>query len=78
MEQNKLLHKPFKQIFHIGDIWHNIVGIPFITNYVPTINILNSKLRIKDKYTKLDTTTLSFFKGWINNPNFLLQFLYYI
>ena len=27
MEQNKNLNKPFKQIFHITDIKHNIIGI---------------------------------------------------
>ena len=31
MEQNKILNKPFKQIFHITDIKHNIIGIPFIS-----------------------------------------------
>ena len=45
MEQNKILNKPFKQTFHITDIKHNIVGIPFITRYIPTINILNSKIK---------------------------------
>ena len=53
MEQNKILNKPFKQIFHITDIKHNIIGIPFITKYIPTINIVNSKIHIKDKYTKI-------------------------
>ena len=52
MEQNKILNKPFKQIFHITDIKHNIIGIPFISKFIPTINILNSKLLIKDKNTK--------------------------
>ena len=47
MEQNKILNKPFKQIFHITDIKHNILGIPLISKYIPTINILNSKLLIK-------------------------------
>ena len=37
MEQNKILNKPFKQTFHITDIKHNIIGIPFITKYIPTI-----------------------------------------
>ena len=55
MEQNKILNKPFKQTFHITDIKHNIIGIPFITKYIPTINILNSKIHIKDKYTKTKT-----------------------
>ena len=39
MEQNKLLNKPFKQIFHITDKKHNSIGIPFITKYIPTIKI---------------------------------------
>ena len=43
MEQNKLLNKPFKQTLHITDIEHNIIGIPFITKYIPIINILDSK-----------------------------------
>ena len=30
IEQNKILNKPFKQTFHITDIKHNIIGIPFI------------------------------------------------
>ena len=54
MEQNKILNKPFKQTFqfHITDIKHNIIGKPFITKYIPKTNILNSKIHIKDKYTK--------------------------
>ena len=52
MEQNKISKKPFKQIFHITDIKHNIIGIPFISKYIPTINILNTKIHIKNKYTK--------------------------
>ena len=44
MEQNKLLNKPFKQTFYITDIKHNINGIPLITNYIPTIIILDSKI----------------------------------
>ena len=52
MEQNKIPNKPFKQTFHITDIKHNIIGIKFITKYIPTIYILNSKLHIKDNYTR--------------------------
>ena len=52
MEQNKNLNKPFKQKFYITDNKHNIIGIPFITKYILTINILNSKIHIKDKCTK--------------------------
>ena len=44
MEQNKILNKPFEQIFHITDIKHNIIGIPLISKSIPTINILNSKI----------------------------------
>ena len=51
MEQNKILNKPFKQTFHIIDIKHKIIGIPFITNYICTKNILISKIHIKDKNT---------------------------
>ena len=49
MEQNKILNKPFKQTFHITDIKHKIIGIPFTIKYIPTINILNCKLHIKDE-----------------------------
>ena len=49
MEQNKLLIKPFKQTFHITDRKHIIIGIPFITKYIPIINIVDSKINIKNK-----------------------------
>ena len=49
MEQNKILNKSFKQTFHITDIKHNSIGIPFITKYIPTISILNSKIHDKDQ-----------------------------
>ena len=62
MEQNKILNKPFKQTFHITDIKHNIPGIQFITKSIPTINILNSKLHIKDKHTRTKNTSLTFFQ----------------
>ena len=62
MEQNKILNKPFKQTFHSTDIKHNIIGIPFITKYIPKINILNSKLHIIDKYTRTKNTSLTFFQ----------------
>ena len=39
MEQNKILTKPFKQTFHITDVKHNTIGIPFIIEHIPTINI---------------------------------------
>ena len=56
MEQNKILSKPFKQTFHFTDIKHNIICIPFITEYIPTIKIFNSKLHIKEKYTRTKKT----------------------
>ena len=70
MEQNKILNKPFKLTFHITNIKHNIIGIPFITKYIPTINILNNKLHIKDKYTKVKNTALTFFQRLNKQPPF--------
>ena len=74
MEQNKILNKPLKQIFHITDIKHNIIGIPFISKYIPTINILNSKIQIKDKYTKTKNTALTFFQRLNKQPPFFSKF----
>ena len=75
MEQNKILNKPFKQIFHITDIKHNIIGIPFISKYIPTINILNSKILIKDKYTKTKKYSSNFFSKIKQTITILLKFL---
>ena len=74
MEQNKILNKPFKQVFHITDIKHKIIGIPFITKYIPTIIILNSKIHIKDKYTKTKNTALTFFQRLSKQPPFFSKF----
>ena len=74
IEQNKILNKPFKQIFHITDIKHNIIGIPFISRYIPTINILNSKILIKDKYTKTKDTAQTFFQRLNKQPPFFSKF----
>ena len=74
MEQNKIPNKSFKQAFHITDIKHNIIGIPFTTKYIPTINILNSKLHIKDKYTKMKNTALTFFQRLNKQPPFFSKF----
>ena len=74
MEQNKILNKPFKQIFHITDIKHNIIGIPFISKYIPTINILNSKIHIKDKHTKTKNTALTFLQRFNKQPPFFSKF----
>ena len=74
MEQNKILNKPFKQTFHITDIKNNIIVIPFITKYIPTINILNGKLQIKDEYTRTKNTSLTFFQRLNNQPPFFSKF----
>ena len=74
MEQIKILNKPFKQIFHITDIKHSMIGIPFITKYIPLINILNSKVYIKDKYTKTKNTALTFFQRLNKQPPFVSKF----
>ena len=74
MEQNKIFNKPFKQLFYITDIKHNIIGIPFISKYIPTVNILNSKILIKDKYTKTKNTALTFFQRLNKQPPFFSKF----
>ena len=74
MEQSKILNKPFKQTFHITDIKHNIIGITFTTKYIPTINILNSTIHIKDKYTKTKNTALTFFQRLNKKPPFFSKF----
>ena len=74
MKQNKILNKPFKQTFYITDIKHNIIGIPFITKYIPSVNILNSKIHIKDKYTKTKNTVLTFFQRLNKQPPFFSKF----
>ena len=70
LEQNKLLDKPLLQIFHLTAIKRNIVGVPFITKSIPTINILNSRLHIKEKYTKQLLHPYFFSEESINNPHF--------
>ena len=74
MKQNKILNKPLKQTFHIIDNKHNIIGIPFITKIIPTINILNSEIHIKDKYTKTKNTALTFFQRLNKQPPFFSTF----
>ena len=74
MKKNKILNKPFKQLFYITDIKHNIIGIPSMSNYIPTINILNTKIHIKDKYTKTKNTALTFFQRLNKQPPFFSKF----
>ena len=73
-EQNKLLIKPFKQIFHITNMKHNIIGIPFITKYIPTFNILDSIINIKDKYTRKQNIARTFFQRMNKQPSFFSKF----
>ena len=68
------MNKPFKQTFHITDIKHNIIDIPFINKYILTTNILNSKIQIKDKYTKTKNTALTFFQRLNKQPPFFSKF----
>ena len=74
MEQNKILNKPFKQTFHSTDIKHNIIGIPFITKYIPKINFLNSKLHLIGKYIRTKNTSLTFLQRLNKQPPFFSKF----
>ena len=74
MEQNKLLNKSFKQTYQITDLKYNIIGIPFIAIHIPTINILNSRIHIKDKYTRMKNTDLPLFQRINEQPPFFSIF----
>ena len=76
MEQNNLLNKPFKQTLHITDLKHNIIGIPFIipNKYIPTIFILDSKINLKDNYTRMHNTALTFFHRMNKQPPLFSKF----
>ena len=78
MEQNKLLNQPFKQTFHITDIKHNIIRVPFITKHLPTFIILDNKINIKDKYTRKHNTALTFFQRMNKQPPFSQNFTPFI
>ena len=66
--------KPFKQTFHITDIKHNIIRIPFITKYIPTTKTLYSRIQIKDKYTRMKITALTFFQRINKQPPIFSKF----
>ena len=61
--------QPFKQLYHITDMKHNNIGIPFIAKYISTINILDKKINIKDKYTRMQNTALTFFQRMNKQPS---------
>ena len=73
MEQNKLLNKPFKQIFQYKNKkiidWNSIHH-----KILPTVNILDSKIKIKDKYTRMQNTALTFFQRMNKQPPFFSKF----
>ena len=70
LDENKLIRKSIKQTFRITDIKQNIIGIPFFTKYIPTISNLNSIIHIKDKYTRMKNTALTFFQRINKQPPF--------
>ena len=76
MEQDKLLNKPFEQTFRTTDLKQNIIGIPFITKFIPAINILISKIHIKNKYTRMQNTYTrkQFFRRLNKQPPFFSKF----
>ena len=65
------MNKLFEQTFHITDIKHNIIGIPFFTKYIPATIILNSRLHIKDKYTRMKNTS---YQRKNKQPSFFSKF----
>ena len=78
MEQNKYMSKPFKHIFHITDIKHNINGIPLITKYMPTINILNSTIHIVAEYIRKKKRSFNIFSKVKQTTTIFLYILPYI
>ena len=48
--------------------------MPFISKYIPTIKIPNSKKHVKDKYTLLKNTSIFFFKRLNKQPPFSPKF----
>ena len=68
------MSKQFKPTFLITDMKGNIIGIPFITKYIPTINNLNSRNHTKDKYTRMKNTVLTFFQRRNKQPPFFSKF----
>ena len=74
MVLNKLLNQPFKQIFHINDIKHNIIGFSFITKYIPTIIVLDCKMNVKGYYIRMQNNALTFFQRMNKQPPFFSKF----
>ena len=53
---------PFEKTFQITDIKLKIVGLSFITKLFPTMMILKSKIHIRDKDTRNNNKSLTFFQ----------------
>ena len=53
---------------------NNILGISFFTQYIPTVHILYSKIPIKDKYSRMKNTALTFFERINKQPLFFSNF----
>ena len=68
------MSKTIKQTIHFTDIKHNIIRKPFNTKYIPTTKISNSKIHIKDKYTRMKNTSLTFFQRISKQPPFFSKF----
>ena len=50
------------------------MGIPFITKYIPTTTIIDNKINIKDKFTRMHNTALTFFQRMNKRPPFFSKF----
>ena len=74
MGQNKLPSKPFKQMFHITQLKNKFNGKSFITEYVPTTNILSNKLHMKVKYTRINNKYQNFFQRLNKQPPLFSNF----
>ena len=61
-------------MFHITETKHNIVRIAFITNFIPTIKVLNKLSQTKDKYIGLINTSLTFFQRLIKQHPIVSKF----
>ena len=57
---------------------HKIVGKPFITKLIPANIVLNSKLYVKEKYTRINITSLTFFQRLNKQPPHFNKILLYI
>ena len=57
---------------------HNIIGIPFVTKYIPTIKTLNSRIHIEQNYTRMKNTGSTFLQKINKQQPFFFQFVPHI